>query len=55
VIEKKSKNAKSCLKAFKKYCSKILAAKYSSKKKLALAVSSVMNTKVTFSNFKDFV
>jgi hypothetical protein len=43
VIEKKSKNAKSCLKAFIKYCYKILAVKYSSKNKLVLAASSVMN------------
>jgi hypothetical protein len=48
VIEKKSKNAKSCSKAFKNYCFKISAAKYSSKKNLVLAARMVMNINVIF-------
>jgi hypothetical protein len=44
VIEKKSKNAKTCSKALKKYCFKISAAKYSSKINWVLGARSVMNT-----------
>jgi hypothetical protein len=43
MIEKKSKNAKNCSKAFIKYCYKISAAKYSSKKELVLAARRVLN------------